>query len=280
MERLSKETVLFHVNTDTPEGKKLRAEYRLRGIPTVVLLDGKGRELDRVIGYENRSDWMRTYLAALYGVDTLDDFLARAGDGADPELDAKVARKYLDRQEAAKVVEWVAKARGAKDGKPKGLDRELALMDAQAALLLDPEKGQKALTALIADPKGGSTGDEAFDTLSRYYKKSGKDRELAALYDGRMARKGNDASFLNDYAWTFAEKGINLPRALAAAQKAARLSKEEPGVLDTLAEVYFKMGKRAEALATIEKAIAKQPEDKYFQEQREKFAGDGQKKAP
>ena len=41
--------------------------------------------------------------------------------------------------------------------------------------------------------------------------------------------------------------------------------------LDTLAEVYFRLGKKREALQTIDKALALDPEDAYLKSQRDRF---------
>ncbi len=278
MERLSKETIWYRINTDTPEGKKLRAQYKLRGIPTVVLLDAKGDETDRIIGYEDRSGWMKRYLLSLYGVDTLGDYLARAGGEPGAELCIKIAHKYLDRGDAENTLAWVAKARAAKDGGKPEFAQPLDLAEGLALLSTKPEEGEKKLLALATDPKSGDEGREAFDALARAYKKGNRNKELESLYDKVMAFNGGEKDFLNDYAWTFAERGIALPKALEAAKKAAALSNDDPGVLDTLAEVYFKMGDKKMAVATEDKAIAKEPGEKYYQEQKEKFLQDGNKK--
>ena len=54
------------------------------------------------------------------------------------------------------------------------------------------------------------------------------------------------------------------------ALKAVEVTEGDPGILDTLAEVYFARGMYPEAIAAIDKAIAKEP-DAYFDKQRAKF---------
>ena len=49
---------------------------------------------------------------------------------------------------------------------------------------------------------------------------------------------------------------------------------EEPNLLDTLAEIYFQLGREPEAVATIESAIALAPGVDYFEEQRLRFLGE------
>lgn len=277
MEKISRDSVLIKLNSDLPEVKKLRETYAVKGLPTVILLDPKGQEVDRILGYSGREEFAREYLGYLYGVGTLADLLARAGEKPGAETAQAIAEKYLGRGAAAEALAWVDKARAGK-GYEAAMKPHLDLLEAEALLATDPEKGRSALAALAADPKAGEAGEEAFSTLGRYLKKKQMDGELEALYDKVKAFRGDQPDFLNDYAWTFAERGIALEKAAAAAQKAVELSESDPGILDTLAEVYFKMGKKELAVATIEKAIAAKPDDTYFQDQKKKFLGEASEK--
>jgi tetratricopeptide (TPR) repeat protein len=84
-----------------------------------------------------------------------------------------------------------------------------------------------------------------------------------------------NAEALNNLAWIFAtcEKQAyrNPAKALRLAKQAAALS-PEPHILDTLAESYFVNGFHGEAIAAINEALAKNPEDKaYYESQLRKF---------
>jgi tetratricopeptide (TPR) repeat protein len=281
LEKLSKAAVLVRLNTDTPEGKEQSRAFSLRGIPTTVILDGQGKEVDRIIGYEGRSEWTRTLLAYLYGVDTLDDLLVRHQAAPSPELARDLSEKYLGRGAAKDALIWVEKARS---GWPSDKSQEalgLDLIQGQALLREDPPKGEAALKGLAL--KGTQPyADEAFDALSGHFRRQARGAKdsvakqkaqeaMLALYHEVLPTKQEDPSFLNGYAWHCAELGVELDKAALAAQKAVTLSQEDPGILDTLAEVYYKMGKRPEALAAIETAIAKNPDDSYLKGQKEKI---------
>lgn len=269
--------VLFRIDSDTPAGKELRKTFSVKGLPTTILITPEGAEVDRILGYPGRGEYLRTFLGYLYGVDTLDDLLARSKAGPTPELLADVASKYLGRGSAKEALVWAAKARDSKGEKPAGLARRLDLIEAQGWLETEPARGEAALKKLVLDaPPKDEIGEEAFSDLARYYKRVKKDDgALVALLDAMMPRRGDDPQFLNEYAWTCAEVGANLDKALEAAKKAVELSKEDPGILDTLAEVYFKKGDTPSAVAAIERAIAKKPDDDYFQKQKAKFLGTG-----
>ena len=66
-----------------------------------------------------------------------------------------------------------------------------------------------------------------------------------------------------------------LETALALAQRAVDdTGREKAHILDTLAEVHFQLGHRAEALAAIEEAILRNPGEDYYREQRRRFLGE------
>ena len=62
-----------------------------------------------------------------------------------------------------------------------------------------------------------------------------------------------------------------LPEALTAAERAVALSPKETGILDTLAEVHFRMGNAAKAIEVETKALALQPDDNYLKGQIARF---------
>ena len=281
--------VMFHINSDTPEGKELRKKYSVKGLPTSIVLTGDGAEVDRILGYDDRASYLKTLLGYLYGVDTLDDLLGRSKDDAGRELRVQIAEKYLGRGNPSDALTWLAKAREAVEKKPgeaqlaaaekpatpPDVMQRLALLEGEAWLETDTPKGEAALKKIILDaPPKDPAGEEAFSEISRYYKKNKKDQELLSLFSAMMPSRGEDPNFLNDFAWTFAEKGMELDKALEAAKKAVVLSKDDPGILDTLAEVYFRKGDKKSAVETIDRALKQKPDDDYFKKQREKFQGD------
>lgn len=269
MKQFSKLFVMMKINSKTEEGKALREKFFIRGVPTVVVLDPKGAEIDRIVGYDEREPWVRELLGYAFNVGTLADVKARAEEKKSGKLFYKTAQKYYERGSYDDSLAYVAKARSdAKD--LSELKDGLALLEGECLLQKDPEKGRSILTAIAAGDNA-ETSEAAFDDLVRHYRKLKSDDDIIALYKKILPKKGGDKEFLNSYAWTFAEIGKELESAAEAARKAVELSKDDPQILDTLAEVYYKMGKKQLAIETIEKAIAKEPEDEYYKEQKQKF---------
>lgn len=84
---------------------------------------------------------------------------------------------------------------------------------------------------------------------------------------------------LNNVAWFIAldpdATQRDLEAALRVAEQAVSMTDAQvPNLLDTLAEVYFHMGRSADAIATIDQAIALAPEESYYREQRRRYTGE------
>ena len=88
-----------------------------------------------------------------------------------------------------------------------------------------------------------------------------------------LAMEDADSGTLNALAWYCATADMYLEESLQAAQRAVKKEPDSTAILDTLAEVYFRLGRKDDALATINRAIAIDPEDNYLKSQRDRFEG-------
>lgn len=269
------------MNVDQAETKPLSKQFHVGGIPTVIVIDAKGQEVDRIIGYEDdRSAWLKTLLAYLYGIDTIEDLHNRYAAKPDLAMAHLLAQKYLDRGDGAASLVWVEKARTYKaDAKT---DTDLTLIQGQAWLLTDPPKGTQSLM-LLATTQDGGAGLDAFHALSAFYKRQARNatspEEKQKAKDARLdvfhkvlAAHPSNPDVLSEYAWYCAADGIELDKALAAAQKAADLKTDDAETLSVLAEVSYKAGKRDEALKAIDRAIQLNGEESFYMEQKDKFS--------
>jgi uncharacterized Ntn-hydrolase superfamily protein len=105
--------------------------------------------------------------------------------------------------------------------------------------------------------------------------------DLARMERGRvgdsmrraLSRSERDASLLNGLAWSCAIHGIYLEDALRAAQRASEIEPRNIDILDTLAEVYFRMGNATKAIEVESRAATLDPKSQYLKEQIERFRG-------
>ena len=112
-----------------------------------------------------------------------------------------------------------------------------------------------------------------FDSLGN---EDGANRErhrVGQALERILAMKDADAGTLNALAWFCATADMYLEESLEAARRAVDQEPENTGILDTLAEVLFRLGQEKEALSVIERALAIEPEDNYLRGQRDRFLG-------
>jgi len=107
------------------------------------------------------------------------------------------------------------------------------------------------------------------------------DPGLSAARRGQRLLESHSAPalMLNNDAWTIATSDSptreQLELALELSSRAVDATeRQDPNLLDTLAEVYFQLGQGEEAVETIDEAIALVPGEDYFEEQRRRFLGE------
>ena len=93
-----------------------------------------------------------------------------------------------------------------------------------------------------------------------------------------VARYPQDIWVLNGYSWRMSQIEKNLTNALEKAKEAIDLSRNDPNsyaiamILDTKAEILWKLGRTDEAVNTINMAISIDPNSEYYKKQKEKFS--------
>ncbi len=75
----------------------------------------------------------------------------------------------------------------------------------------------------------------------------------------------------NDLAWLAANLDRDLDKALAHAQRAVELEPQSAGILDTLAEVHFRRGNRAEAVRLAKRCLEMDPDGEHYKKQLARF---------
>jgi len=88
-----------------------------------------------------------------------------------------------------------------------------------------------------------------------------------------VSRRERDSSLLNGLAWACATHDIFLSDALQAAERAASMEPRNVDILDTLAEVHFRMGNAKKAIEVESRAATIDPKSTYLKGQIERFRG-------
>ena len=134
------------------------------------------------------------------------------------------------------------------------LSRHPAMYPLLAAL--HDEQGRAAMARRVLE-QGLDQYPEDEDLLYVYgsFLEIKKEHELAmAVMERLVALNPNNAAALNFVGYTWADQGVNLPRALDYILHAARLRPESAAIRDSLGWVFYRLGRLEEAAAELEKA--------------------------
>ncbi len=121
----------------------------------------------------------------------------------------------------------------------------------------------------------GATDIALYQNLAMIYQELGQSEKAEEAYEKIIQQDPDNAVALNNLAWLLVTKDnpskSDKQRALNFALRAVALERN-PVYLDTLAEVYFAVGRREKALSIIKEALSKARENKdYYMKQLEKF---------
>jgi tetratricopeptide (TPR) repeat protein len=255
------------------EGIELAKRFKIMNYPTILFLKPDGEEIDRLIGYLPAKEFLQVMKDYHNGVNTLDYYEAELeGDKDNIDLVYTVASKYVDRADREKAMPHLENVM-ALDSKNSQGYAEQALLQ-----MADVERKAGNMDAAIEharhfidDYPESQMLKEVFHNLAYYQNKAGANEDAVGTYREMVEMFPGDTSVLNAFAWACAKSGFALEEATKAATKGVELSEGDPGILDTLAEVYYARGMYEDAIATINKAIVLDPEDNYYKQQLAKF---------
>lgn len=104
MDYFRSEMVLVKVNGTVDSA--LAREHKVQAYPTLVMLDTKGEEIDRIVGYLEPEEFLQTVRDYLVGIGTLDDLLKRHEEEPDREVAYEIAGKYRHRGASEEAKAW------------------------------------------------------------------------------------------------------------------------------------------------------------------------------
>ena len=245
------------------------------GYPTIVFIKANGSEVDRIVGYRSADVFLSELERIKRNEGTIDDLSHQLGTyPEDDSLLMRIAEKYEERLDFEAALPYWKKILNLPSSHSEMARYRVATSNALVTNQAEP------LTSYIKEFPAGAYTANAYSSLRRFYRGAQDTVAEIQTFEQFMTflEKQNKltASDLNSYSWRMTQLEKNLEDALVKIRLAVKLAAIEPvdaqaGLMDTEAEVLWKLGRLDEAVAVIDECIKLQPEDQYYKDQKVKF---------
>tara|TARA_B100000945_G_scaffold312717_1_gene307651 strand:+ start:1429 stop:2316 length:888 start_codon:yes stop_codon:yes gene_type:complete len=272
VQAFSKENFIsLKINASDKVGNSLFKKYNCKGLPHLLFIENNGNEIDRIIGYHEPGEYLTKIKNITQRKNTLDDYLNQFKNGnVAIENLANIARKYEDRNNINKAEEFYKLLiEKYSNDTSQFLQRAYYFIAFSKFINGDSD----ALNTYIDDNPQSEFVIQALWNQIRHYNDKDDRNKLINVFNKAFILFPKDVSFLNSYAWRMSELNYNLDDALLKARLAVKLSdiNTKAGIIDTEAEVLWKLEKFDEAIEAIDRAIKIDSQNQYYKDQKEKF---------
>ena len=261
----------FKINAESKQGITLFEHYQGTGYPLIIFIDSNNNELDRLYGYYPSDDFILKLENISKGINTYPDLLGKykLGDTS-AETMFNLALKTTDRGNDSLATILYKNVIIHKD-----VSWDMFHKSKLALGISSLKNNQLILKDYIRNYPDSPVLSVAINHLLNYYNTNSMINEELNLYNKYITKFNNDPWFLNQYAWRMTEIEMNLDTALEKINLSLSIfdgdNKQKAMIHDTKAEIYWKMKLYNEAIITINKSIAIDPDNKYYINQKNKF---------
>ncbi len=266
----------YKIDAEKGEGPELKDRYAVSGFPTIIFLRSDGLEVDRIVGYLPPEDFLAEIKRIQAGTNTLESMRnAHEESPEDLQLAAALAKKYGENYAKAQPI-WEQIVQLTVPGSDERHLADFRVAQSTAIVDHDPNKLIDFANNNSKSPYLGSV----YSILYRIYyeaKDVANEADVFGKYvDLALARNMANTGLLSSYSMRMAQLGLSLDSALDRIRIALEMasdsdSKSRAKLMDTEAEILWKMGRNDDAIAVIDDCIKLQPHDEYYKEKRAKF---------
>ncbi|MGD2092661.1 MAG: tetratricopeptide repeat protein [Candidatus Aminicenantes bacterium] len=241
--------VNLRVDSNKGEGAKIKEKYNIRGFPTVLFLDGKGEEIDRIFGFDgDKGAYFKILTDYAAGKNTLRLFLSEVKAAPD-NIDAnfKLAKKYVSRWEWENAQPYFSKVLTLDPNDEKGFKTEsrcyLAVIESRV------NKNIKPLLSFIESNTEEQFWEPAYYNLLRYYRRAKDTGKIIETFEGALKKMPENTDLLIDYARYISQNKIKdkYKRGMELVKKVIETNPKE---IDT----YMRIGYFYQEIENYEKA--------------------------
>ena len=268
---ISEHFIPFKINAETKIGKPLFEEFQGTGYPLIIFLDENKNELDRFYGYYPPDKFLVQLENVLSGENTFPALLTKykLGDQSSETI-FNLANKYLDRGDNNIAKELYAQILNHSD-----VSYQIFHKSKLSLGIIGLDDNYKILEKYISNYPDTPHLYESINYLLQYFKNNNFVELELNYYNKYIDKFSSDPWFLNQYAWRMTELNKNLDIALEKINISLDLISDDDikkaMVLDTKAEIYWKLGNKNKSILIINEAINIEPENEYYKHQKNKF---------
>ena len=298
------------IDAEKGDGPKQKKKYRVRGYPTILFLDSQGAEIDRIVGYRPPEEFLSELNRIKNGENTISEIISRYEKNKHhyptqislaekfvtlnlPDSAKSILDDIYRKQKKKSQLDFTIAFRVSKLYYRIGsLDTSIDLLDQIVDSGVDSSDSGYFYGLLYKAKRDTDTDrllqysyltenidrkKQAYWQIIRILRKEKKDPDLEAdIYQKAVELYGSDykylPSLLNSFAWRMTQLEKKLNVALEKIDIALEYG-EDIKILDTKAEVLWKLKRIDEAVRIIEKCILLDPKKKYYKDQKNKFLG-------
>ena len=260
------------IDAESEYGRELFEKFQGAGYPLVVFLDHTGLEIDRFYGYLPTYEFMMKMENVISGENTFTYYLDEYNkNNHTAEILKPLADKYKDKGNNDIALDLYKQLIVSSNISKE--DYKIAEYHIASLSLKDNQTTY--MIAYLKDNQEDNNFENGVYDLTYYYKANQMQEDELAAYVKYLPLLNQSYNFLNSYAWRMSELDKNLEDALNKVDMALILIGEEhqayANILDTKAEVLWKIGDIKDAVLTIDKALKIDPDSEYYKSQKEKF---------
>jgi thioredoxin-related protein len=274
--------VNFKIDAEKGEGVDLAKKYSVKGYPTIVFIDGDGNEVDRIYGYVEAADFLKTIKDYNAGVNTaaaLKKMLTE--DPNSPEANYQMANKLINTGtgEETEINAYLNKVLSVDPKNTKGFTDDAKIMIASR------KQDVEGIKAFIKEYPTSNQIKDAYILLASTYADKNDVKNADKAYDEAMKKYGkDDAAFRLSYSEYLMGRVYSITQNKSASKKELKeglklIDKLMPFVKGSVNEasgyylqsnIYLTMKDYTKAMTSINNAI-KIYDKKSYQDQKKKI---------
>ena len=261
----------FKINAESKSGMKLFNQFKGTGYPFMIFIDSNNNEIERLYGYLPPENFITKLENITKGVNTFSDLHGKylLGDKSAETMFILANKALIRGEDSLSIVLYKSVIIH------KNVSWDMFHQSKVGLGKIYLKSDQLDLKNYIDEFPESPLIKESVNTLLRYYQSKDMQSSEIKLYSNYLNKFINDPWFLNQFSWRMAELELDLENALQKINVALDIVLEDKEkramILDTKAEVFWKLKKNDDAIITINQSIELDPENSYYLNQKNKY---------